>query len=37
VDAPLRERIVAGTGHWITHDMPELVAGEIRDWMAADS
>ena len=36
VDAPFRERIVAGAGHWITHDMPELVAAEIRDWMAAD-
>jgi len=36
VEAPFRERIVKGVGHWITHDMPDLVAGEIRDWMTAD-
>jgi len=33
VDAPFRERLVPDATHWITHDAPDLVADEIRDWI----
>lgn len=36
VDAPYRERLVPGATHWITHDVPRLVADEIADWLGGE-
>jgi pimeloyl-ACP methyl ester carboxylesterase len=33
VAAPYGERVVSGVGHWLTHDVPETVAEEVRNWM----
>lgn len=33
VEAPFEERVVAGAGHWLPHDEPDLVAGTVRAWM----
>ncbi len=34
VEAAYDERIVEGVGHWLTHDVPDLVADAIREWMS---
>ena len=35
VTAAFREQVVPEVSHWITHDAPDLVAAEIRDWVVS--
>jgi pimeloyl-ACP methyl ester carboxylesterase len=34
VAAAYDEILIPGVGHWLTHDVPETVAGAVREWMS---